>query len=60
MNKIDKKSLDYVLYARKSTEDANKQIQSIEDQVRIMKAKAKQNGYNVVAVRKIWWKAWHS
>ena len=41
MNKIDKKSLDYVLYARKSTEDANKQIQSIEDQVRMMKAKAK-------------------
>ncbi len=51
MNKINKKSLDYVLYARKSTEDANKQIQSIEDQVRIMKAKAKQNGYNIVAVR---------
>ena len=41
-NLVDKKSCKYVLYARKSTEAKDKQEQSIEDQIRIMKKRAKQ------------------
>lgn len=47
---IDKKSCKYVLYARKSTEAKDKQEQSIEDQIRIMKKRAKQDGLKIVKV----------
>lgn len=49
-NIIDKKSAKYVLYARKSTEAKDKQVQSIDDQIRLMTAKAKREGLNIVAV----------
>ena len=46
----DKKSCKYIIYARKSTEAKDKQVQSIDDQVRIMKERAKKDGLNVIAV----------
>ena len=49
-NKIDKKTVKYVIYARKSTEASDKQVQSIDDQIRIMKARAKRDGLKVAAV----------
>lgn len=38
---MDYSKLKFVLYARKSTEDKNKQVQSIPDQKRIMKERAR-------------------
>lgn len=38
----------YVIYARKSTESEDKQVQSIEDQVRIMQQLAKRQGLKIV------------
>lgn len=40
--------LKYALYARKSTEDASKQVQSIPDQLKIMGALARTNDLNIV------------
>lgn len=40
----------YILYARKSTEDKSKQVQSIEGQLRIMKRDASTKGYYVTKV----------
>lgn len=48
--KLDKKSCKYVLYARKSTEAKDKQVQSIDDQIRLMKARAKREGLVIVKV----------
>lgn len=47
---VDKKNISYVIYARKSTEDASKQVQSIDDQIRVMKARAKRDGLKVKRV----------
>ena len=50
-NKIpDKKSCSYVIYARKSTEAKDKQVQSIDDQIRIMKRRAEKQGLKVVKI----------
>ena len=49
-NKVEKKTVKYVLYARKSTEASDKQVQSIDDQIRIMKARAKREGLKIVEV----------
>ena len=46
----DKKSCKYVIYARKSTEAKDKQVQSIDDQIRLMKQRAKRDGLKVVKV----------
>lgn len=49
-NRIDKQAAKYILYARKSTEASDKQVQSIDDQIHIMKARAKRDGLKIVAV----------
>lgn len=49
-NLVDKKSCKYIIYARKSTEAKDKQVQSIPDQIRIMKERARRDGLTVVAV----------
>ena len=48
--KVDKLNRKAVLYARKSTESEDKQVQSIDDQVRVMKEVAKENGLEIVEV----------
>lgn len=48
--KLDKKSCNYIIYARKSTEAKDKQVQSIDDQIRLMKRRAKNEGLKVVSV----------
>lgn len=45
-----KQATKYVLYARKSTEDSSKQVQSIPDQVNIMKEAGTRLGLKVVEV----------
>jgi site-specific DNA recombinase len=45
-------TLRYVLYARKSTEDENRQVRSIDDQISDCKKLADELGLNVVAVIK--------
>jgi site-specific DNA recombinase len=45
-----KQATKYVLYARKSTEDSSKQVQSIPDQVKIMKDVARRQGLKIVEV----------
>lgn len=46
---IDLKTLKYVLYLRKSTEDEGRQIRSIKDQERDCKELANRLGLNIVA-----------
>ncbi|MBQ6486169.1 recombinase family protein [Candidatus Saccharibacteria bacterium] len=48
--KLDKKSCKYIIYARKSTEAKDKQVQSIDDQIRIMKERAKRDSLTIVKV----------
>ncbi len=38
----------YFLYARKSTDDKDKQIHSIQDQVTVLRKLAKKEGFNIV------------
>lgn len=49
MNKLNQ-GKRAVLYARKSTESEDKQVQSIDDQIRIMKAIAKEEGLEIVEI----------
>ena len=39
---------NYFLYARKSTDDKDKQVHSIEDQVAVLRKLAKKEGFNIV------------
>lgn len=48
----DIKTLRYVLYARKSTEDDNRQVRSIDDQINDCRKLEKELGLNVVEVIK--------
>lgn len=49
---VNPQSLRYVLYARKSTEDENRQVRSIDDQIRDCQKLAQDQGLKVVAVLK--------
>lgn len=49
-NNNETKECKYVLYARKSTEDGNKQEQSIENQLKVMKERAKELGLTIVDI----------
>ena len=44
--------LKCAIYARKSSEDSRRQVQSIDDQIKIMSAKARQNGIEVIKIIK--------
>ena len=48
MNNRDLQSLRYRLYARKSTDTEDKQVQSLDDQVKVMKAVAKREGVRLL------------
>lgn len=48
-NYVKNESLKYVIYARKSTESADKQVQSIGDQLKLAKEKAANERLKVVA-----------
>jgi site-specific DNA recombinase len=48
---LDGEEPRYVIYARKSTEDEKRQVQSISDQLDLCKKFAKEHGLNVVDVR---------
>lgn len=48
---LDYSKLRFVIYARKSTEEDDKQYRSIERQVELCKEVASRNGYNVVDVK---------
>ena len=43
-------NLKYALYVRKSSEDTSKQIQSIDNQIQVLKDKAKKDGLKIVKV----------
>jgi len=43
-------NIKYVLYARKSTEDKSRQVQSIDDQIKILKDLAIQQNLNIVEI----------
>ncbi len=49
---VELTKLRYVLYARKSTEDENRQVRSIEDQIRDCKALAEREGLRIIATIK--------
>ena len=50
--KVEKTACRYILYARKSTDAGDKQVQSIDDQIRIMKKRAQAEGLTVVKILK--------
>lgn len=45
---LDKAKLRYAIYVRKSTEEGNRQVNSIEDQIALCQEYATRNGLNVV------------
>lgn len=50
--KVDKTTCKYILYARKSTDASDKQVQSIDDQLRIMRKRAEREGLTIVKTLK--------
>ena len=50
IEEIDRKSLKFALYARKSTESIDKQVQSIDNQLSAMKKLAKRDGLKIVKI----------
>ncbi len=50
--KNNSSNLKAVLYARKSTESEDKQVQSIDDQIRIMQQIAKDDGVDIIKILK--------
>lgn len=52
MEKFDIRKLKYVIYARKSMESSERQVQSIDDQLDYTRKRAKKDGLNVIAVFK--------
>lgn len=48
-NKIES-NIPYVLYARKSNESSDKQIESIDNQIKVMKSEAERNGLKIVRI----------
>ena len=50
MNSESLKKLNFAIYARKSSVDDTKQIQSIDDQIKIQEEIAKRLGLNVVEI----------
>lgn len=48
MNNKDLQNLRYRLYARKSTESEDRQVQSLDDQIKIMKATAKRESARII------------
>ncbi len=49
-DELDVTKLKYVLYARKSTDDANRQVRSIEDQIADCKDIAIRKNLNIVEI----------
>ena len=52
MEKFDVKSIKYVIYARKSMESSERQVQSIDDQLSYAKKRMEKDGLKVVATFK--------
>lgn len=50
--KVEKTACRYILYARKSADAGDKQVQSIDGQIRIMKKRAQAEGLTVVKILK--------
>ena len=47
---IDPKKLQFIIYARKSTEGEDRQVASLDDQLEFAEGLVKKNGYKVVKV----------
>src|SRR5690606_21181753 len=50
MNNKNLHNLRYRLYARKSTDTEDKQVQSLDDQIKVMKSVAKREGARLIGV----------
>ena len=48
MNNRDLQGLRYRLYARKSTDTEDKQVQSLDDQIKVMQSTAKREGARLI------------
>ena len=52
MEKIDKRKIKNAIYARKSMESSERQVQSLDDQLKYAKTRAAQEGLEIVAIFK--------